>query len=196
MSKPYNPNDFLAQKARAENYRARSVYKLEELDQKYYLVKPNMHILDVGAAPGSWLQYVSEKIGQNGQVVGIDLQEIDPVSPNVQTFVADITDVAAVQKVLQTVGWDKVDLLLSDIAPSTSGITDIDHGRSLDLNRAIVALAKQILKPGKKLVLKVFEGRDFANFVKELRRDFDHVEVTKSHASRERSKEKYIICFS
>ena len=123
MSKPYIPNDKLTQKAKSQGYRARSVYKLQELDAKYHLIKPGMKILDLAAAPGSWLQYASKKVGPTGQVVGMDLQNIDQIATNVKTFVCDITDVKKVTDILGGIRLDKVYLILSDIAPRTTGIS-------------------------------------------------------------------------
>lgn len=194
MSKPYQPNDILAQKARKEDYRARSVYKLQELDQKFHLILPQMKVLDVGAAPGSWLQYASKKLRPTGHALGLDLQEIKPIAPNITTVVCDITNPSEIEKALTTLNWTTVDLVLSDIAPSTTGVSELDHGQSIDLNRIIFTAAKKFLKPNGKLVMKVFDGSEFQNFIKELRKNFSKVNVTKVKSSRERSRELYVIC--
>jgi 23S rRNA (uridine2552-2'-O)-methyltransferase len=194
MPKPYQPNDILAQKARKENFRARSVYKLQELDAKYHLIQPGMHVLDVAAAPGSWMQYTVKKLGPNGHVLGLDLQEIEAIAGNVTTVVCDISNDNEIEKALADLGWVNVDLVLSDIAPSTTGISELDHGRSIDLNTIIYKAAKKFLKPGGRVVMKVFEGSTFQDFIKELRRNFKKVVVTKAKASRDRSKELYVIC--
>jgi 23S rRNA (uridine2552-2'-O)-methyltransferase len=195
MSQPYIIHDKYTLMAHADNYRARSVYKLEELDKKFRLFRPGMRVLDLAAAPGSWLQYTSKKIQPNGHALGLDLQEIEPVAPNVTTIVCDITDKVALQNALKSLDWQNVDLILSDIAPATTGIHNIDHARSLDLNRAIVDISKNILKPGSKLVLKVFDGNEFQKFISELKKQFKRVEVTKSQASRQRSREVYVVCY-
>jgi 23S rRNA (uridine2552-2'-O)-methyltransferase len=185
VTKTYTPNDKWAQKAKASSFRARSVYKLKELDAKFHLIKPGLDILDVGAAPGSWLQYVSTKIGSKGHVLGVDLQEIAPIAANVTTVVADINS------------WQpdrQFDLILSDIAPSTTGIPLVDQRRSLQLSKAVFALAKPFLKPGGTLVMKVFDSQEFHAFTKELRAHFSKVTVVKVQASRGSSREVYVVC--
>lgn len=194
MTKPYIPNDKLAQKARSENYRARSVYKLKELDYKFNLIKPGMKVLDLAAAPGSWSQYASQQIGPNGHILALDIQEIKPIAPNVTTAVCDITDKDRVEEEIKKLGWEKADILISDIAPATTGISDVDHSRSIELNTHIFELSKLYLKSGGRLVLKVFDGKDFNNFVNTLKRHFKKVDRYKSTASRERSRELYVIC--
>lgn len=194
MSKPYIPNDRLAQKARKEDYRARSVYKLKELDHKFNIIKPQMKILDIAAAPGSWSQYASEKIKENGHILSVDIQVIEPIASNVTTAVCDIFDIKNVQDEFNKLGWDKVDLILSDIAPSTTGVAEIDHGRSIDLNTQIFEVSKLYLKPNGKLVLKVFDGKLMNEFIQKLSKHFKKVVRYKSTASRERSKEIYVIC--
>jgi len=194
MSKPYIPNDKLAKKARDENYRARSVYKLKELDYRYHLINPGMNILDVAAAPGSWSQYASEKIGRTGHILSLDIQEIKPIAPNVTTVVCDITDRNRVGEEIKKLGWEKVDLVISDIAPSTTGMSDVDHGRSIDLNTEIFELSKLYLKKDGWLVMKIFDGKDLVYFINTLKKHFRHVDRYKSKASRERSRELYVIC--
>jgi len=136
MSKPYIPNDELSRKAKTEGYRARSVYKLKELDEKFNLIKPGMTVLDLGAAPGSWLQYAKEKVGAEGKIIGIDLQEIEPID-GVETIQADIT---------QDIDLPNADLILSDLAPSTSGIKDVDQWKSIELNQSVEKIAGKLLK--------------------------------------------------
>jgi len=194
MPKPYNPNDKWARRAAEEGYRARSVYKLMELDVRGKLLRAGMTVLDVGAAPGSWLQYTSERVGPHGRVVGLDLKSIDFIADNVQTFVCDLTDAVAVENALQTAGITKVDLLLSDIAPNTSGIKDRDQWLSIELSRAVAAVAKAHMKPQGTLVMKVFQGRDFDQFLAELKFTFREAKSRTVQATRDSSKEVYIVC--
>lgn len=194
MSKPYIPNDKWAQRAAESGYRARSVFKLRELDEKHHLLRTGMTVLDIGAAPGSWLQYVSEKIGRQGKAVGIDLQTIEPIAENVRTFVADLTDHAAVQGVLEQTGLSSVDLVLSDIAPNTSGIKARDQWLSVELSREVLALAERLLRPNGTLVIKVFQGADFDAFLKELKQKFMTAKVQTVTATRESSREVYVVC--
>ncbi len=194
MPKPYVPNDKWSQRAHAEGFRARSVYKLEELDTKFRLLKPGQKIIDIGAAPGSWLQYASQKIGPQGQIVGIDLKEIEAVADNVHTFICDVTNDQALEVALKERGFPKADLILSDIAPNTSGIKDVDQWRSIELNQMILHVASNWLKPRGRLVMKVFRGADFDEFLAEVKQQFAIVKISSVKASRDRSREVYVVC--
>lgn len=194
MPKPYIPNDNWSRKAAAEGYRARSVYKLQELDERFNLLRPGLKVIDIGAAPGSWLQYVSKRIGATGLAVGLDLQPIEKIAPNVKTFVCDVTDAEALASILKDCGIEKADLVLSDIAPNTSGIKDVDQWRSLELSRIVVEVAKAHLRPGGKLVMKVFRGRDFDAFFVELKLQYKKARIVTVEASRDRSREVYVVC--
>jgi len=205
MPKQYVPNDKWSQKAAKEGYRARSVYKLMELDERFKLLKPGMAVLDLGAAPGSWLQYSRKKVGEKGTVIGIDLQEIKPIE-GVKTFQADITDKKAVSNIitngkaatLQPIPPTALlrycaDIILSDLAHSTSGIKDVDQWRSIELNTAVAEIAKEFLKPGGKCVMKVFRGADFSVFFKTLQKGFKSVKTARVKTSRDGSREIYLV---
>ena len=201
MPKPYIPNDKWSRRAAKEGYRARSVYKLMELDERFGLLQPGtrgepgrtMTVIDLGAAPGSWLQYVSKKIGQEGMALGFDLQEIQSVAENVKTFVADVSDRFAVEEVLRKEGVREADLVLSDIAPNTSGIKDIDQWKSVELAQASLAIAKDVLRPNGKCVVKVFRGADFDEFYAALKYDWQDVKNVEVEATRDRSREVYVV---
>lgn len=188
MPKPYTPNDKWSQRAAEAGYRARSVYKLQELDEKFRLIRPGMRVLDLGAAPGSWLQYTAETLNGNGEAIGVDLQEIEPIE-GVTTFVADITDTGAMKEILH----GEVDLILSDLAPKTSGIKDVDQWKSIELSEAVVDVARKHLKPGGRCVLKILRGADFDPFLKECKQEWNDVKTFVAKASRDRSKEIYVI---
>jgi 23S rRNA (uridine2552-2'-O)-methyltransferase len=194
MPKPYTPNDALARKAKEEGYRARSVYKLQELDQKFKLLKPGMSVLDLGAAPGSWLQYASQKVGPKGRVVGIDLQEIEPID-GVNTYQADITDSEAIARILSNEANEafEADIIISDLAPSTSGVRDVDQWRSIELSQAVMNFTEPYLKPKGRVVMKMLRGGDFDEFIKDLKSNFDSVKIAQVKASRDRSREVYVI---
>lgn len=194
MPKQYTPNDKLALKAQKLGLRARSVFKLEELDQKFRLLASGMKVLDLGASPGSWLQYTSSIIGKGGIALGLDIKPISHISDNIITQICDITQIEAVRASLQSVNLNQVDLLLSDISPSTTGIKYIDQKRSVELNKAIFEIAKQFLKPKGRLVMKVFQGEDLPEFIKSLKRYFSQTQVQRLSASRDRSREVYIVC--
>lgn len=188
MSKRYIPNDKWSQKAAAEGFRARSVYKLEELDRKFHLLRTGMTVVDLGAAPGSWLQYSAKKVGQKGTVIGIDLQEIEPIE-GVQTYVQDITDIDALQEKIPKFA----DLVLSDLAPKTSGIRDVDQWKSIELSQAVSETAHEILRPKGVCVIKVLRGADFDDFIAECKEKWRAVKILSVKASRERSNEIYVV---
>ncbi|MDD5751884.1 MAG: RlmE family RNA methyltransferase [Candidatus Peribacteraceae bacterium] len=193
MSKPYIPNDRWSKKAAKEGFRARSVYKLMELDDRFSLLKHGMTVLDLGAAPGSWLQYTSKRIGTKGRAIGIDITPIESIGENVSTHAQDISDANAVAAILDAAKIKTVDLVLSDIAPSTSGVRDVDQWRSIELNQAVVDIAERFLKPGGVCVLKVFRGADFDSFLFKLKQTWKKVKPAQVAASRDRSKEIYIV---
>lgn len=192
MPKPYTPNDKWSQKAQAEGYRARSVYKLMELDEKFHLLKPGMTVLDLGAAPGSWLQYTVKKIGPKGKALGIDLQEIAPIE-GAKTSVGDILDEQLIKKIIQEEGLQKADIVLSDLAPSTSGIRDVDQWRSVELSEGVVRTAQEVLKPGGTCVIKILRGADFDELYKRLKLTWKQCTTAIPKATRDRSKEVYVI---
>ncbi len=194
MPKPYIPNDKWSQRAASEGYLARSVYKLMEIDARYELIRPGLRVLDIGAAPGSWLQYTSDKLGPEGRVLGLDLKPIAFTAPNVVTRVVDVFDDVAVAKAIAERSWKHVDLVLSDIAPNTSGIKDVDQWRSIELNQKIAAIARKYLRGKGSVVMKVFRGKDFDAFTQELKTQFRRLKVMSAVASRDRSREVYVVC--
>jgi 23S rRNA (uridine2552-2'-O)-methyltransferase len=182
-------------RAKAEGYRARSVYKLMELDRRFHLITPGMYVLDVGAAPGSWLQYAGRALQGYGLVVGIDREPIAPLgTSNVITFQRDIWDSQGLQEDLKSVQAEAFDLLLSDLAPNTSGVAEIDQFRSIELNRLVLTLARRFLRTEGTCVLKVFRGEDFDAFLSEVSQEFARVRVSSPRASRDRSREVYLVC--
>src|SRR3989339_1830739 len=193
MPKPYTPNDAWSRKAAKEGYRARSVYKLMELDERFHLLKAGQTVLDLAAAPGSWLQYVSKRIGSKGLAIGLDVKPIAPIADNVRTHEQDITHLEELDALLEAQHLPAIDLVLSDIAPSTSGIRDVDQWRSIELNQAAVDIAERFLKPGGVCVLKVFRGADFDSFLFKLKQTWKRVKPVQVAASRDRSKEIYIV---
>lgn len=195
MPKPYIPNDTWSRRAAEEGYRARSVYKLQEIDDIVRLLKPGMKVLDIGAAPGSWLQYVSKRIGPQGLVLGLDLKPIVHVGANVKTAVCDIKDFAAVQQAMDNVGMKHVDMVLSDIAPNTSGIKDVDQWKSVELSMFVHDIAKKVLTPSGILVMKIFRGKSFDAFITDVKVFFLRIKVLTVAASRDRSREVYVVCW-
>ena len=187
MPKRYIPNDAWSRKAAEEGYRARSVYKLMELDEKFRLLKPGITVLDLGAAPGSWLQYVVKQVGAKGRVIGVDVQEIEPIE-GVETHKADIMDTETLSLLP-----DKIDLILSDLAPKTSGVKDVDQWKSIELSEAVVAIARDHLAHDGTCVLKVLRGGDFDDFLRDRKKEWRQVNTFSAKASRDRSREVYLI---
>ncbi len=193
MPKPYIPNDKWSKRAAKEGYRARSVYKLVEMDERFHLLKPGYVTLDLGACPGSWLQYTSQQVGPKGLAIGVDLQHIEDVGPNTRTYKGDMTDLDYLKEILAREGVKKVDTLLSDAAPNTSGIQEVDQWKSVELATAAFAAGEKFLRPGGKIAVKVFRGADFDAFIGTLKIGWRDVKVRVASASRDRSREVYVI---
>lgn len=193
MPSPFQPNDKLARRAQFQGFRARSVFKLKELDQKFDLFHSGQDVLDLGASPGSWLQYICERISP-GRSLGLDLQEINFISDNVKTSVANITDQFSVEKAIAEAGFESFDLVISDLAPNLTGVAHADHVRSIELDKAAFETSKKFLKEGGTLLMKVFPGANLDSFIHELKYNFAHVKLTRSHATRDSSSEMYLIC--
>lgn len=193
MGKPYTPNDKWSQRAAALGYRARSVFKLQQLDERFRLIQSGMTVLDIGAAPGSWMQYTSQRVGPRGRVIGLDLQVIEPIADNVHTYQMDLTDPAALRDVMERENMTTADLVLSDIAPNTTGIKDIDQYQSVELTRIVLDLAYRLLDRKGRAVCKVFRGADFDRLIQEAKRQWFNVRIAHVEATRESSSEVYLI---
>lgn len=185
--------DHYFKRAKAENYPARSVYKLKELDAKFALLKNGMHVLDLGAAPGSWTLFAAQKIGPQGRVLALDIQDTPEAFPeNVRFLVhdafADSPELAALMEPLAP-----FDLVISDMAPKTTGVKFTDQARSLELCERARDVAARRLKPGGGFVAKIFEGPDAKGFQDSLKGLFEKVRVFKPKSSRAESKEIFIV---
>ena len=189
MPKPYQPRDSYFLRAKREGYRARSAYKLLEIQEKFRIVRPNDRILDLGSAPGSFLQVLQSLSPQSPEIIGIDLQKIEPI-PGVATFVCDIFDE---KKMAEILAGRIFDIVTSDLAPKTSGISDIDQARSAELSLCALDIARRYLRSGGSAVFKVFSGADFASFLRETKAHFQKVSVFKPQASRDRSRECFVV---
>ncbi len=185
-------NDVYVKQAQRDGYRSRAVYKLKELDEKKQLLKPGMSVLDLGAAPGGWTQYVTEKIGGTGQIVALDILPMDPL-PDVVVVQGDFHEEAVLEELLALVPAEGVDVILSDMAPNMSGNIAIDIPRAMALAELAFELVDKILKPGGCLLIKVFHGAGFDALLKEARTLFKEVMVKKPSASRSRSRETYLL---
>lgn len=187
--------DSWARRAREEGYRSRAAYKLRQLDEQFDLLDPGRTVVDLGAAPGGWLQVACERVGADGAVIGIDRRSIEPLErtgPTVHRLQGDVTDPETAERVTE-LGAGPVDVVLSDMAPDMSGEYELDHARSVHLASAAAALARDVLAPGGDLVIKVFEGRDLASFKTDLEEDFEYVATASPRASRPASSEVYLV---
>jgi len=193
-SNRYQTADFYARKAKKEDFPARSVYKLKEIQQKFQLIKRGDKVLDLGCAPGSWLQYAAELTGNQGQVLGIDIKEVSIHLPSqVRVICCDVLELAQnKEKLAQTVGKG-YNIILSDMAPSTTGHRETDSARSYHLCRAALTIAENTLTVGGSFICKIFQGADFGKFISSVRSGFDRIKIFKPQSCRKESKEIYII---
>jgi len=175
--------------AKQEGYRARSAYKLLQINEKFHIIKRGDSVVDLGAAPGGWLQVAAKLSG--GSIVGVDLEGIAPI-PGVKTFVADITHESTVDLVKDALGGD-ADVVICDAAPNLTGAWHRDHAVSVDLARSALKIAKKLLKPRGNFVVKVFQGDLFLDYLNEVRKEFSSVHAHSPSASRKESAETYVV---
>jgi len=187
--------DIYVQRRTKEGQRARSVYKLEEIQARYKILKSGYNVVDLGAAPGSWAEYAAKIVGATGSVVAVDLLPITPI-PNVTFYQGDFTDKAIKNKILEHFQNKQADVILSDMAPNLSGIAIADQARSIELAEAALTFALETLKPNGTFLVKVFQGEDFPAFYKKMQQAFSSVKTIKPDASRSRSKEIYLLANS
>jgi 23S rRNA (uridine2552-2'-O)-methyltransferase len=189
----YKVKDHYFLKAKQENFKARSVYKLQEIHERWKLIKPGSHILDLGAAPGSWSQYAAKIVGPKGGIVAIDLSEMDLKEPNVHIVQGDAFEYPFAEK-FKELGWpEKLDAVISDMAPKTTGIKSVDQARSAVLCDQALHLAKAWLRPGGYFVCKFFFSDDFKLLQTAMKASFQRVEVIKPDSTRRESKELFLI---
>ncbi len=193
-SKPYDPRDFYFRQAHKDGLRARSAYKIEEILDKNRLLSAGSKVLDLGAAPGGWLQIMGRRVGPKGRVVGVDLVPIRPLPelPWVTTAVMDIR-AEDFPEALARIEKGPFDLVTSDMAPKTSGIKAQDEARSLQLSDLALETAARLLPKGAGFVCKVFMGGDFQSYIRRCGEVFSTVKILRPKASRERSFEHYVI---
>jgi 23S rRNA (uridine2552-2'-O)-methyltransferase len=175
--------------AKEEGFRARSAYKLLQINEKFHIIKREDSIVDLGAAPGGWLQVAAKLSG--GKIVGVDLESIAAI-PGVKTFQADITAESTVDLVKDALGGD-ADVVICDAAPNLTGAWDMDHAVSVDLARSALKMAKKLLRPKGNFLVKVFQGDLFQDFLNEVKREFSSVQAHSPPASRKESAETYIV---
>jgi len=183
--------DEYVKKAQREGYRSRAVFKLLELQEKDRILRPGMRVVDLGAAPGGWSQVACEIAGP-GQVVALDILPMEPIA-GVELIQGDFREDGPLERLYAVLGGKPVDLVISDMAPNVSGISAVDQPRAVYLSELALDLARQVLKPGGGLVVKMFQGEGFDDYLRALRETFSRVVVRKPQASRSSSREVYLV---
>jgi len=193
----FNPKDFYFKKAKKEWYKARSVFKLEEIDKKYHLFDPkkNLNILDIWCAPWSWVQYIDKVTSKNSKIIWVDLKPTTINLPKVKCYVQDATDLEKMEQILKENNIEKLDIITSDMAPNTIWFKDIDAIRSINLVKSTLPIYEKFLKENWKFVIKVFMGPGFDELIQELKKKYGwkNIKTFKPQAVRKISKEIYII---
>ena len=184
--------DPYVQQARRDGWRSRAVFKLEQIDDKESLLKPDMLCVDLGAAPGSWSQYVTLKLKNKVRIVAVDLLAMDAL-PSVEFIQGDVTDESILSQMREAIGASRVDLVMSDMAPNISGNRAVDQPRSMYLAELALDLCEQVLAPGGNFVCKLFQGDGIDAYISATRDAFRRVKVIKPKASRPGSREVYLV---
>jgi 23S rRNA (uridine2552-2'-O)-methyltransferase len=192
----YNPKDHYYHKAKQENFAARSVFKLEEIDQKFKMFKPGQVVLDLGASPGSWSQYASKKTGSDGKILGVDLSPVTVKLPNAVFIQADLRDLN-LEDIFNEHGFrPPFDIVMSDMAPKTTGIRGTDQARSMELCELALDIARRFLKKDGHFVCKLFHSDDFTKLRDEIKKSFHKCEAVKPDSTRKISKEIFLVGIS
>ncbi|MDJ0918430.1 MAG: 23S rRNA (uridine(2552)-2'-O)-methyltransferase RlmE [Woeseiaceae bacterium] len=184
--------DPYVKKARAEGWRSRAVYKLQQIDEKDRLLKPGMQIVDLGSAPGSWSQYVTETMNTRAHIVAVDLLPMDTL-PNVDFIQGDFRDESTLDAIIEALDGEKADLVMSDMAPNISGNRAVDQPRSMYLVELALDICNDVLKPGGAFVTKLFQGEGADAFIALAKSRFEKTRVFKPKASRAGSREVYLV---
>ena len=184
--------DPYVKQAQQSEYRSRAVYKLKEIDEKDHLFRKGQTVIDLGAAPGSWSQYVARRVGPQGKVIAIDILPLDSID-NVLFIKGDFTKQAIYEQCLYSLDGQNADLVISDMAPNISGIKSSDQARSMHLAETARDLACQVLRPGGDVLIKIFEGEGVTEFRQGLKEHFRQILTRKPRASRDSSREFYIL---
>lgn len=185
-------DDQYVKRSKEAGLRSRASFKLQEIDAKDKLLKPGSTVVDLGAAPGGWSQVAAELVGERGRVVASDILSMDPLA-GVEFIQGDFTDEAVLEKILQALGGERADLVISDMAPNMSGNASIDQPAAMYLVELALDLARQVLKPGGNFLVKVFQGEGFDLYLQDMRSSFTSVVTRKPDASRARSREVYLL---
>lgn len=185
-------SDPFVKRAQSEGMRSRAAYKLEELVARDRLLKPGMTVVDLGAAPGGWSQWVRQAMGESGRVIALDILDM-PALAGVEFLHGDFREDAVLSQLEAALRGSTVDLVLSDMAPNKSGVGAVDQPRAMHLAELAMAFADDHLRPGGAFLIKLFQGVGFDDYVRDLRRRYDKVAIRKPAASRQRSPEVYAL---
>jgi 23S rRNA (uridine2552-2'-O)-methyltransferase len=181
-------------KAKESDYYSRASYKLLQLNNKYKVIKEGNSVVDLGASPGGWSQVALEKVGEDGIVIGVDLNKIRPINEENFSFIrGDFTTEEIQEEIINTLN-EEADVVISDASPSLSGIKNIDHLRSMDLLENVLEISELILRDKGNILIKFFQGEGFNQILRELKNKFRVVKTTKPNSSRKKSSEMYLIC--
>ena len=180
-------------RAKEEGYRSRAAFKLIQIEERFHFLKDARKVLDLGASPGGWLQVASQLMGDEGLILGVDLNETSPTGlPGVETLVGDVTSEETIREIRQYF-HGKVDVILSDMAPDVSGTWDLDQFRQIHLARIALVVADELLKNEGWFVVKTFQGSEHQKYVSEVRDMFEQVKMVKPKASRKKSAEIFVV---
>jgi 23S rRNA (uridine2552-2'-O)-methyltransferase len=185
--------DYYYKKAKEEKYRSRAAYKLLQAVKKYHFIKEGDVVLDLGAAPGGWVQAARKNVGSEGYVLGVDLKSIEPFEEeNVRTIIGDITDEETLHEILGLLPKE-ADAVISDASPNISGVWEVDHARQMGLALKALEIALETLRPSGGFFVKVFQGDMLDDFRKKVKNHFQEVRLVKPEASRGKSSELFIL---
>jgi 23S rRNA (uridine2552-2'-O)-methyltransferase len=185
--------EYYYKKAKEENYRSRAIYKLVQANAKYGFIQRNDVVVDLGAAPGGWIQAARKMTEKNGFVLGVDLKPIEPFTQEyIRTIIADFTEPDIVEQIRSFLPRE-ADVVISDAAPNITGVWEVDHAKQIDLATKALEIAQCILKPQGNFFVKLFEGEMFNDFILKVKDLFDTVKIVKPQASRAKSSEMYLL---
>ena|SRR5487761_94000 len=185
--------DHYRKRAREEGYRSRAAFKLKQMNDKYHFMRHGSRVVDIGCAPGGWLQMSSEIAGRNATIVGVDLDPVKRLSENVKILQDDVTSQDFAGRLIESLGNRRADCVLADLSPKLSGIWDMDHYKQIDLCMKVVDLLPETLETGGSCVMKAFQGDQLSPLIQRLRKSFERMEISKPDASRKESSEVYLV---
>jgi 23S rRNA (uridine2552-2'-O)-methyltransferase len=188
--------EYYYKKAKEENYRSRATYKLVQANEKDQFKRRNDVVVDLGAAPGGWIQAARKMVGKNGFVLGVDLKPIEPFTQEyIRTIIGDLTEPEIVEEILSFLPH-KADAVISDAAPNITGVWEVDHARQIDLATKALEISLSILRPLGNFFVKAFEGDLLNDFIQTVKTHFETVKIVKPQASRAKSSEMYVLAMN